>query len=239
MGIEVIVGIIGVVVAAAGAGLAYSSSQDAAKAQKESALANFNAQAAAARQAGEAQSMQARIAAQIASNEKAAMDRNAVTLEQQASVNGQAGNENRRRTREDYARMIAAQRAQIGKSGITDTTGSPMSLLAASAVGEQQAVDEQLYQTEQQKRGLFREADNQRAQGSAALMDVFGAQARGGAARLSATQQLGQAQLDLYSSNAAASGMARQGTANLIASAGNIGQSAYKMNWQTPRTAKI
>jgi hypothetical protein len=239
MGIEVIVGIIGVVVAAAGAGLAYSSSQDAAKSQKESALANFNAQSAAARQAGEAQSMQARIAAQIASNEKASMDRNALTLEQQASVNTQAGSENRRRTREDYARMIAAQRAQIGKSGVVDTSGSPMSLLAASAVGEQQAVDEQLYQTEGQRRGLFREADNQRNQGTAALMDVFGAQARGGAARLSATNQLGQAQLDLYSSNAAASGMARQGTANLIASGGSIAKSAYTVGWQTPRTAKI
>ncbi|CAB4163472.1 hypothetical protein UFOVP813_24 [uncultured Caudovirales phage] len=226
------------IVSAVGVGLAYTSSQAAAKQQQSAAMANYNAQTIAARQAGEAQSMQARISAQIASNEKATMDRNAITLEQQASVNTQVGNENARRTREDFARMVAAQRAAIGKSGVVDTSGSPMQLLAASAEGEQIAVSDARFQTEGQRRGLFREADNQRAQGVAAEMNVFDAQARGGAAKLSAQNQLGQAQLDLYSSTAAAKGMARQGFANAISGIGNIAQNAYQMNWQTPRTAR-
>lgn len=235
MAVEVIVGAIAVVVAAVGAGLSYSASQDAAAQQKDIAAQNFALQTQSINQQAAASSLQAQIAQQLASNEKMTMDRNAVTLEQQAAVNTAAGADNMKRTREDYARMLAAQRAQIGKSGVVDTTGSPLQLLSATATQEQRAADGVLFQTESDRRNLFREADNQRAQGVSAEMGIYDAQARGSAAQLSASNQLSQAQMNLYSSNAAASGIARQGQAALLSSAGNLGFQTYQT--LNPRTS--
>lgn len=238
MGIETIIAIAAVAVSAVGAGLSYSAANDAADTQSNIAAINAQAQAHAIRQQEQAASLQAQINQTIASNEKAAMDRNAAVLEEQARVNTAAGAENLKRTRDDYARMLAAQRAQIGKSGVVDTTGSPLSILTATAAEEQRAADNVLFETENQRRSLFREADNQRAQGVAAEMGIFDAQARGAAAHQSASNQLAQSQIDMYSAQASAAGMRRQATANLISSAGQIMGTSYGYFQKTPRTAK-
>ena len=228
-------GIISLIVGAVGAGLQYRASRQAATQQNALANLNFQMQSDSIRQQREAAGMQSLINQQMASQEKAALDRNAAVLEQQAGVNTQAGRENVKRTREDYARMLAAQRAQIGKSGLADTTGSPLSMLADTAMEEQRAVDEIAFQTEGQRRNLFREADNQRLEGQRAEMDIYGAQATAGAAKLQASNALSQANLDLLGAQASSRGMRRAATGNLIASAGHLAQQAYAFNWRTPR----
>lgn len=190
-------GFIGVLLNAFGIGMDFMGGQSQAKKQEELAMLNFQIQQDQFNQQREATTLNTVIQQQIASNEKSALERNAVTLEQQAAANTAAGRENMRRTREDYARMLAAQRAQIGKAGVVDTTGSPLQLLAATAEEEQRAVDELHFQTESQRRGLFREADNQRAEAYNAGMDIYGAQARGGAAKIQAQHALTSANFDM------------------------------------------
>ena len=170
----------------------------------------------------------------IASNEKATMDRNATVLEQQAAVNTQAGNEAGKRTREDYARLMAAHRSQASFSGVVDSTGSSVFQEMQIASESQRALDENTYQTEQQRRGLFREADNQRADGTKAELEIFGAQARGGAARLASMNALTQSQFDLQATKANSTAMRRQGFADLLQNSGNLFGSGYNMAQKTP-----
>jgi hypothetical protein len=230
-------GIVSLVVGAVGAGLQFVSAQRAAATQERLGALNYQLQADSLRQQRQVAGMQSLINQQLASNEKATLERNAGVLEQQASVNTAAGRENARRTREDYARLLAAQRAQIAKAGVADTTGSPLSLLAATAEEEQRAVDEVHFQTETQRRNLFREADNQRSEGLRAEMDIYGAQAVAGAAKLQAQNALSQAHLDLLGVKANAAGMKRAAWGNLLASGGNLLQQGASMFQRTPRTA--
>jgi len=130
--------------------------------------------------------------------------------------------------------MMAAQRAQIGKGGIVDTTGSPLSMLADNAMEEQRAVDDVAFQTESQRRGLFREADNQRTEGLRAEMDIYGAQATAGAAKLQASNALTQANFDLMGAQASSRGMRRSATGQLIGAVGGLAQQAYSTAWRTP-----
>lgn len=192
-----VLGFIGPLLSAFGVGAEFFGGQASAKKQEELAMLNFQIQQDQFNFQRESSSMQSQIQQQIASNEKAALERNAVTLEQQANVATTAGRENARRTREDYARMLAAQRAQIAKAGVVDTTGSPLSLLAATAEQEQRAVDELAFQTEGQRRQLFREADNQRAVAFNAGLDIYSAQAQAGAAKLQAQNALTEANFNM------------------------------------------
>lgn len=221
---------------AVGTGLSFFGQRSAAKQQNATAMLNFQMQSQQIQQQREASGLQSAIQQTIASNEKAAMDRNAQVLEQQAGVATAAGNENMKRTRADYARILASQRAQLGASGVADTTGSPLQMLAFTAEEGQRAADETLFQTEQQRRNLFREADNQRAQGLAAEMDIYGAQARGGAAKLQASNAMAQAQMDLASVRQNSAAMKRSAWGELIGGIGGLVNQAHSTYRRTPRT---
>lgn len=232
-----VIAMIGPLLSAFGIGMDAKNGADAAKKQQKMAELNFQMQSDNINQQREASSMQAAINAQLASSEKAALERNAGVLEQQAGVVTSVGRENARRTREDFARMLAAQRASLAKSGVLDTTGSPLQMLAATAEQEQRAVDEQNFQTESQRRGLFREADNQRTEGELASISILDAQARGGAARLQAQNALTQSTMTLQREMEAVQAMKRSTLMRVLDGVSSLTSGAQKQQQNTPRTA--
>lgn len=230
-----ILGIASLLVTAVGAGLSYASSVSAANTQDKIAGANAANQVQAIAQQREAASMQSRINAQMAANERAAFDRNATALEQQAEAVSAANRENTRRTRQDYQRHIGALRAQLGANGVADASESPLALLSQVAQQEQQAADEIRFTDEGQRRNLFREADNQRISGDMAKLQITGYQLQAGAAKQAAANALAQSRLDLMSANAASNGMRNQAIGGLFSSIGGLTGQAYDMYRRTPR----
>jgi hypothetical protein len=234
MATEVILGVAALVVGAVGAGVSYSASTRAASAQEAIGLANAQAQTQALRQQGEVASMQAMINQSLADKDRQAAVANAKALEQQAEVGTRVSMENTRRGREEMARAMSIQRAQIAKSGFVDTTGSPLQLLASSAEEEQRMADEMRYQDEISRRSLFREAAMQRNQGTLAGISGIGALAGGAAARAQAAAGQTQAQLDLYSERAGAAGRRSAAVGSLLGDVGSGLASASNLKRRTP-----
>ncbi len=233
-------GIIGPILSAFGAGVGFLGGQDQAKQQMQMASLNFQMSAQNIQQQQEAATMQSAINQQIAANEKAGLERNANVLEKQAQAVTDAGSQNAQRTREDYARMLAAQRAQIAKSGVADSTGSPLSMLAETAAQEQRAVDETLFQTEGQRRGLFTEAGNQRTDSYNLGIDILNSQAQAGAARLRAQNQMTQSSLELAKEQQIYQASRRANWAKLLEGLSGAASSYSNNNANyaaTPRTA--
>jgi hypothetical protein len=220
---------VGPILQAFGAGVGFLGGQDQAKQQMQMASLNFQMQQQSIQQTQEASTMQSAINQQIAANEKTGLERNANMLEKQAQMVTAAGSQNAQRTRQDYAAMLAAQRAQIAKSGVADTTGSPLSLLAETAAQEQRAVDESLFQTEGQRRGLFTEAGNQRVDAYNVGINILDSQAQAGAAKLRAQNALTQSELDLSKEKSIYAAAKRSNWAQLLNSLGSS-SSSYSQN---------
>lgn len=85
---------------------------------------------------------QAEINFQMAQAEAGARDANAMRIRQAADARAASSREAIRRKRLDHARFMATQRAKIAASGVVDSTGSPLELLAETAGQMQLAVEE-------------------------------------------------------------------------------------------------
>lgn len=237
MGTETIIALVAVAASAAGAGISYSAQQSAAKDNAQLALLNAQAQTQAAKQAGQLGAMQASINAQLAQKDEDAAKANADALERQAAIGTGIAQDNIRKTREEYARMLAAQRVQAAKAGVADTTGSPLELLMQTASKEQSTADQMRYEDEVNRRGLFGGAVEQRNAGVMAKIQGLSQQAQGANARGSALNQIAQAKLDLYAARAQSQAMRNQAVGGLISSTGSIASGAYSSFRATPRSA--
>lgn len=235
MGTETIIALVAVAASAAGAGISYSAQQSAAKDNAQLALLNAQAQTQAAKQAGQLGAMQASINAQLAQKDEEAAKANADALERQAAIGTGIAQDNIRKTREEYARMLAAQRVQAAKAGVADTTGSPLELLMQTASKEQSTADQMRYEDEVNRRGLFGGAVEQRNAGVMARIQGLSQQAQGANARGSAMNQIAQAKLDLYAARAQSQAMRNQAVGGLISSTGSIASGAYSSFRATPR----
>lgn len=233
------VAIIGTVVSAVGAGVSYSAQQSAAADNAQLALLNAQSQTQAARQQGELGAMQAAINAQLAAKDEEAANANARALEAQAGIGTDITQGNIRKTREEFARMIAATRVQAAKQGVADTTGSPLDLIAQKGAAEQNAVDVLRFEDENNRRGLFQSAQEQRNAGIMARINGLSQQSQGAAARGNSLAQIAQAKLNLYSARAESQAMRNQATGSLISSAGSIASSAYGTYRAAPRPQSI
>lgn len=229
------VAIIGSVVSAVGAGVSYSAQQSAAADNAQLALLNAQAQSQAARQAGDLGAMQAAINAQLAAKDAEAANANARALEAQAAIGTDISQQNIRKTREEFARLLAAQRVQAAKAGVADTTGSPLELLANTAAEEQRQADILRYEDENNRRSLFHAAAEQRNEGIMAQIRGLSQQSQGASARGEALAQIAQSKLNLYSARAQSQAMRNQATGSLISSAGNIAMSSYSTFRASPR----
>lgn len=237
MGLETILLIAGLAVSAAGAGMQYSAAQSAAKDQATLALVNAQAQTQAARQAGDLGVMQAATNEALAKKDEDAANANARALEAQAAIGTTIAQNNVAKSREDFARMLAANRVLAAKSGVADTTGSPLELAQRIAAEDQATANTIRYDDEVNRRGLFQGAGESRNEGVLARINGLSQQSQGAASRGNALNQVAQAKLDLYGARAGAQAMRNQATGALVSQAGSLMSSAYGSFRATPRRA--
>lgn len=164
------------VIAVAGAGVSAYGQYQAGQTQK--ALSSFNA----AQQEQQARTAMATMQTQAAQQRKAAEDNfrlrsaeaqarmdNAKAIEQQALSQDAINRQNLTKRREDFGRMQGEQRASIAASGVSESSGTPLDLLAETAAKIQLDQEEQHYAGEAQRRTLFSEAAQERLGGKLAL----------------------------------------------------------------------
>jgi hypothetical protein len=174
MGAETIA-IIGAVAAVAGAGYsAYSSYQQGKTAD---AMAQYNAHQQEFNAKMQLMGMQAQAAMQkrtaeanfrINSAQAQSKLNNAVSIENQAEGQSRNARESIRRKADEYARFQGTQRATIAKSGLVESTGTPLDILAETAATIQLEREDNLYSDELNRRSLFREAEMERLGGKLA-----------------------------------------------------------------------
>lgn len=105
----------------------------------------------------------------LAQAEAQARISNAEQIEQHALQQDALNRENIRRTRSNFARFQAEQRANIAASGIVESSGTPLDILSETAAQIQQEQEDELFRGELARRTMFREADMERLGGQLAL----------------------------------------------------------------------
>lgn len=162
---------------AIGAGVSAYGQYQSGKTQ--AAIADFNATAQAnnaraqmnaMRAQSEIQRIQAQANFRMRAAEAAARTNNAKAIEAQALNQDVINRTNLRKRREEFGRMQGEQRAAIAASGLVESAGTPLDLLAETAAKIQQDQEEQHYAGELQRRTLFSEAANERLGGKLALI---------------------------------------------------------------------
>lgn len=161
---------------AIGAGVsAYGAYQQGQAAQ---AISNWNAKAQENNARTQLRSMQAQAAVQKAgadnelrlrAAEASARMQNAKAIEQNALTQDAIGRTNLAKRREEFSRMQGEQRAALASSGVVESSGTPLDLLAETAAQIQQDMEEQHFTGELQRRTLFSEAAQERLGGRLAL----------------------------------------------------------------------
>jgi hypothetical protein len=168
--------IAGLVVSVAGAGIAAYGQHQQGKTQD--AIAQFNAAQQEKQAKMQMMSMQTQAALQeqqakanfeLRSAEAQARFNNADAIEDQAFAQDAINRANLRKRREEFGRMQGEQRAAIAASGVAESSGTPLDLLAETAARIQQDQEEQHYAGEVQRRTLFSEAAMERLGGKLAL----------------------------------------------------------------------
>ncbi len=168
--------IAGLVTTLVGTGVAAYGQYQQGKTQNAIAQMNASTQERNARM--QLMATQAQVAAQrnaaaaefaMRSQEAKAAENNALSIENQAIGQDRINRANLSRQKQDYGRMQAEQRAAIVSSGIVESSGTPLELLAETAAKIQMDQEETFYQGEIGRRGLFREADMTRLGGQLAL----------------------------------------------------------------------
>lgn len=171
------------VTTAIGAGVSAYGQYQAGKTQ--SAISNYNAlqrdkqarmemlamQAQA--RASERQADLTRAAAEgnfaLAQSEANARFQNASQIENNALNEDKINRRNIRDKRADFNALTGEQRASIAQSGVIETSGTPLDILAETAGKIQQEQESMLFENEQSRRTLFREADLERFGGEMGL----------------------------------------------------------------------
>jgi hypothetical protein len=146
--------------------------------QTQNALAQFNAKQQESQARAQATSMQVQAALKqreaetnfkLRTAESQARLNNAHSIELQALAQDNVNRENLGKRREDFSRMQATQRAMIAESGVVESSGTPLDLLAETAGKIQSDMEENHYTGEVQRRTLFSEAAQERLGGKLAL----------------------------------------------------------------------
>jgi len=209
-----------------GAGVTAYGQAQAGKTQ--AAIAAYNARQAEIDTRTQYATMQAQAAIQereaeanyrLRSAEAEARFQNARQIEQDALDEDARNRENIRRRATEFERMKGEQRSAFAASGIAETVGTPLDLLAETAAQIQNEKQDMLYQNELSRRSLFREADLERLGGQFALAGAVmnqnsalaGADLRRASAEAAARSGRAQAEVIRLT------GAAKQSAANLSA----------------------
>jgi hypothetical protein len=102
-------------------------------------------------------------------SEANAMFANATMIERNAEDRSRVAREEIRRKGGENQRMQGTQRALLAASGVVESTGTPLDILAETAAQIQREREDALYTDELGRRSLFREADMERLGGKMAL----------------------------------------------------------------------
>lgn len=216
------------VIAAVGTGVQYSAAQSAAKTQSTFNALNASSQAAQASMQARLASAQAALTAQESANQQAAGLANAGALKLEAEQSARESQINIARQMEEQRQFQSMLRAKGGSSG-TVMGGSQLDRLARSA--ELQAIQngEAQYQTVQQQRQLFREAQGQELgaeyAGIQSDIDLMTGQAQASAYRA----QGAQARIQGLAGVSAARGASLAALGGAITGFSGVASSAYSM----------
>ncbi len=170
------IAITGAVIAIVGAGVSAYGQYQAGKAQN--AIAQFNANQQEKQAQAQMMTMQVQAALQrqqaeanfkLRSAEAQAHFNNARAKEDQALTQDAVNRANLIKQREMAARAQATQRATLAAQGVSESTGTPLDLLAETAMKIQQDQEEQHYNNELKRRTLFAEASQERLGGRLGL----------------------------------------------------------------------
>lgn len=230
--------IIGIATTVIGAGVgAYGQYRSG---QQQNAIAQFNAtqqeinsrnQAAAMATQAAIQRSTAETNFKLRSAEAQARFANAKNIELQALGQDAVNRENLLKRREGYERMQGEQRAQLAASGVAESSGTPLDLLAETAAKIQQDQEEQAYAGEVQRRTLFSEAAQERLGGKFALAGatldrnstVAEAGLRDAASKATYQSGLREAEITRLTGGAAAQAGTYQAGATLLSGLGSAG----------------
>lgn len=167
---------IAMIASAVGTGVSFIGAMQQAKASE--GIANANAaiqqqnaamQAATLRAQAEIERNQASANLKARQAEAGARFGNAAAMRDRAKAQEEINARNLRLRREAGQRLSATQRARFAAAGISDSTGSPLSLLAETEGIIQRDLKEQQYHNELALSGLYQEAAMERLGGEYAL----------------------------------------------------------------------
>jgi DNA primase len=159
----------------------YGQQQQAAAAQR---MADYNFRIAqqqskiqlqAAQYQAELSNRQAQLQAQAAQMQYDAGLSNAAQYEQQALRVEQEARERASRMRQENERLLGAQRARYGKSGVT-SAGSPLAVMAQTAGLLELGVADELYKADLERTAFFRKGKMERFQAGFSILDKTAAQ---------------------------------------------------------------
>lgn len=216
---------IGPVLGLVGAGVQFAAQRSAAAATERIAQYNYANQMANARMAhmtqmaqvqmiqrqSEIMTRQAEINFNLASHQAQARIRNAQIQRDYAEAQTRRSQENIRRQRDDYTRFKAMQRARIASSGVLETSGSPLELLAETAGQMQLALNEIHYQADLERREQYHRAAFEEFGGK---MDLAGAQANLSAGLAEADLRMGLSRIEEAKATANFQSASRQADIN-------------------------
>lgn len=217
-----------------GAGISYQSAKNAAATNDAFAMANAQAASQAARNQGQMAAAQAQLQAIQQGKDQEAAYANAAGLKAKTEAESRQAQENIRRSREDFARTMAAQRAAVAARGVVDTTGSPLELLVKASEDEQLAEEEMRYSDEIARRSGFRSAALEEVRGAGAGIDQGLSLLSAAAAKNDAALQQSQVRLNLFSERANSTAMRNQAAAGLVSSIGSASRDFYNYRKYAP-----
>jgi len=217
------------ILGAVGTGISVYSGFQAAKAGDAIALANMQNATLAARQQGELGQMQAQLQGIQAKASQEAAFADAENMRKRTEAESRAADENIRRSRDDFAAALAAQRNAIAARGVLDTTGSPLALLAKASEDQALYEAEQRQQDEISRRMGYVQAGNRQFEGKVQGLNVVMATLEGAAAKNRADMQTSQAKLDYMGQRAANAGQRTQAIGSLFSGLGSTASGYYNM----------
>lgn len=153
-----VIGTIGLIVGAVGAGLQYSALMSAARTQRQFALLNAQAGVQQATQQANMAALQSQLHSTQADTARRAAEDSATAIRSQVETERAVAQENIRRDCDEFARKLAATRAQAGGSGVDVTAGSPLDLLLKASEDEDLLAAEQHWHAGTRRDLGFRQA---------------------------------------------------------------------------------
>lgn len=219
----------------AAAGISAYSSYQSGQAQKKAA--SYNAavsrnNAILIQQQSRQEALLAQNQAQWQEYQQRVLENQAIAKRQEAEGLRTTSEENLRRRRDDYRRLLSRQRAQLGKAGLA-MTGSPIEVLAESSARMELEAQDVVNQTRNAIEAMYYEAELLQSGAAAQGADVYLTQWRGRNAltggKYRADMERTQGKLSLMGAQSAASASYMQAGSSLLSGIGTAGFGYYNL----------